>query len=112
MTENLTWHKIFNSLEEAEKNLRLNKSMLIEVAGKEICFSRVQQGFFAVDDECPHLGDSLSRGTCNYLGEVICPWHSYRFSLQTGEETTGHGYQLKKYPLKVEADGIFVGLPA
>ena len=111
MTENITWHKLFSSAEEAEKQLRLNKSMLVQLQGNDICFSRVEQGFYAVADTCPHLGDSLSRGTCNYLGEVICPWHSYRFSLATGEETTGHGYKLKTYPVRAGADGVFIGLP-
>lgn len=111
MTENLHWHKVFTSAEEAEQSLRLNKSIQVILEGNEICFSRVAKGFFAVADSCPHLGDSLSRGTCNFLGEVVCPWHSYRFSLETGEETTGHGLHLKTYPVKTDETGIFIGIP-
>lgn len=33
---------------------------------------------------CPHMGGPLDQGRIAN-GEVICPWHRYRFDLGTGE---------------------------
>ena len=108
----LNWHKIYDSVEKAELDIKLYRSRKIEIENLEICLSRTADGFFAVQDYCPHLGESLSRGTCNYLSEVVCPWHSYRFSLLTGEETTNHGLQLKTYAVLVNDSGLFIAVPA
>lgn len=107
-------HKLFDSREQAEQALPLGKPQKLRVAGREevICLVRTRTGIFAVADACPHLGDSLSRGTINYLNEVICPWHSYRFSLITGEECSNRARRLPVYPVQVESNGIFIQLPA
>ena len=106
-------HKLFDSQEQAERALPLGKPQKLRVAGREeaICLVRTRAGIFAVTDACPHLGDSLSRGTINYLNEVICPWHSYRFSLITGEECAHRTGRLATYAVQIEPTGIFIQLP-
>lgn len=66
--------------------------------------------FFAVQDSCSHNGESLSKGTVNYLGEVVCPWHNYRFELSTGRECSMRSADLRTYPIKVDVDGFFIGI--
>jgi nitrite reductase/ring-hydroxylating ferredoxin subunit len=63
-----------------------------------------------VQDACPHNGESLSKGSVNHLGEIICPWHNYCFDLQTGREMLNRSGQLKVYPVKCHADGLYVGI--
>jgi len=58
----------------------------VEIEGKRIALFRVGDRFYAIDDECPHQGASLSEGTVEGE-EVECPWHSSRFDLRTGEAT-------------------------
>ena len=108
---NYTWHRIYASTVEAERDIRLNRSRKVEIGSLEICLSRTADGYFAVQDACPHLGESLSKGTCNFLNEVVCPWHSYRFSLITGDETTSHGLHLKTYPVQLTESGLYLALP-
>jgi len=83
----------------------------VAVAGQEICLAHTQAGLFAVENACPHLGDALSRGTTNYLNEIICPWHSYRFHLGTGEECRGRTRPLKRFDLEAREDGLYVQMP-
>ena len=33
---------------------------------------------------CPHMGGPLDQGRVEN-GEVVCPWHRYRYDLTTGE---------------------------
>lgn len=108
----IKWFKVFDTILEAEKNMQINKPITVLIEEEKICFSRTQQGFFAVADACPHLGASLSKGVCNNFMEVVCPWHSYRFDLKTGAENTGNqaNMYVKTFPTKVEKTGIYIGL--
>ena len=105
MTEKV---KIFDSIEEAEKEVPLNKSAKVKINEKTICLSHTNKGFFAISDTCPHLGASLSGGHLNNWNEVVCPWHSYKFNLKTGDETSGYGYKVKKYPIEITNEGFFI----
>lgn len=105
------WLKLFDTLNEAEKVVPMRSSKLILAGNRKICLSRTQEGFFAIADACPHLGESLSTGTVNYLGEVVCPWHSYRYNLKTGHECEHRSAKAQSYPIKVEEQGLFIGIP-
>ncbi|WP_299758585.1 Rieske 2Fe-2S domain-containing protein [uncultured Pontibacter sp.] len=105
------WHKVYASAEEAAQQVPLRKLQQLELNGKQICFAHTQTGFFAVEDACPHLGYSLSRGTTNYLNEVICPWHSHRFNLENGRECKYRSRNAVTYPVEVQEDGVYIGIP-
>lgn len=106
----MRWLKLFNSKEEAEKVVPMRSTKLILAENRKICLAHAKAGLFAVDDSCPHLGESLSRGTVNYLNEVICPWHSFRYSLENGGECENRTHKVKTYPLKIDEQGVFIGI--
>ena len=83
----MEWLKIFETKEEAIKRVGQNKPKLLVVGSTRICLVWAKNVLCAMEDKCPHNGESLSKGTVNYLGEVSCPWHGYRFDLATGRET-------------------------
>ena len=105
-------HKLFDTLTEAERALPLGKPQKLWVAGRAeaVCLVRNRAGIFAVSDVCPHLGESLSKGTTNYLNEVICPWHSYRFSLVNGRECNNRSSNLKTFKVELLSDGVYLQL--
>ncbi|MFT2010177.1 Rieske (2Fe-2S) protein [Pontibacter sp. 13R65] len=105
-----TWHKIFENETEAKAQVPLRQTKLLAVAGKEICLAHTAAGFVAIQDACPHLGSSLSRGKINYLNEVVCPWHSYRYDLRSGKECDYRTRNAKTYPLEIREDGLYIGL--
>jgi nitrite reductase/ring-hydroxylating ferredoxin subunit len=60
----------------------------------------------ALLDSCPHRGAPLSKGTVDIeLGEVICPWHFFRFKLPYGENASGGDIKVPAYEVTIE-DGV------
>lgn len=106
------WYKVFDSLQEAEKNVAMRKAVTVMIEDKKICLARTATGFYAVDLACPHLGMELSKGVCNSMDEIVCPWHAWRFSLKTGHETSGQGSGsgIAIYRVKVNESGLYIGI--
>lgn len=106
----MQWIKIFSNGAEAESKIQQGTTKLLIVNKERICLARIGKQFFAVEDKCSHNGESLSKGNINYLGEVVCPWHGYRFKLKTGRESEERSRDLITYPIKVEESGFYIGL--
>ncbi len=71
------------------------------VAGHRLCVGRAGEHFFAVDDQCPHAGGSLSEGLVD--GDlVICPLHAYAFEVKTGRCEDDPSCSIKVYEVRVE----------
>lgn len=104
------WVKIFGSIDEALERVPPGRPRLLVVNGIRICLVNRRGDFRAMQDACPHNGEWLSKGTINYLGEVICPWHHYRFDPETGRECLGRTVDLRIYPLKLTEAGFYIGL--
>jgi nitrite reductase/ring-hydroxylating ferredoxin subunit len=106
------WYKVFDTIEQAEKIVPLNKAVTLLVENQKICLTRTHDSYHAVTNACPHLGAPLSKGTCNALGEIVCPWHNYRFNLKLGHETSGQGNGLgiEIYKVEFRKDGLYVGI--
>ncbi len=77
--------KLFESFEEAKSVLSNLQPRLVKANGRNICVVRIDNNIKAFVNECPHQGASLHQGNLNYLHEIVCPLHSYRFDLRTGE---------------------------
>ncbi|MBV8230252.1 MAG: nitrite reductase (NAD(P)H) small subunit, partial [Planctomycetaceae bacterium] len=57
----------------------------------------------------------LSRGILGDQGgvpKVACPLHKKTFSLESGTCLSGEKYQVQVFPVKVEADAVYLDLPA
>jgi len=102
--------RIFNSEEEALNRIGLNKAIRVEADGRKICIVNSKGNLHAIQGLCPHLGEGLHKGTINYLGEIVCLWHSYRFSLLTGEESSRNCQDAKIYSIKIKADGVYLDI--
>lgn len=106
----MDWIKVFTDENEARKKIIEHKPQLLVIHGQRICLTLHNNVFFAVQDACTHNGESLSKGTINYLGEIVCPLHNYRFDLQNGRECSTRSRDLKTYPIKTDESGFFVGI--
>ena len=106
----MEWRKIFNSESEARNRIREHKPQLLIVDNKRICLVLHNGNFFAVQDSCTHQGESLSKGTVNYLGEIICPWHHYRFQLDNGVAMDSSCPALVSYNIKCSESGFFIAI--
>ncbi len=106
----IRWYKIFDSIIAADQQIPLNRVQTMLVAKKNICVAHTGEGFFAVNDKCPHNGASLGRGHCTNENSIVCPVHRYHFDLRTGRAKSGLGDTVDTYPLEIREDGVFVGL--
>jgi len=77
-------------------------------------FARKGQ-WYASQNECPHRQQmALSRGmTGSHNGEpkVACPFHKRTFSLRTGECLNAGDCSIQVYPVRVDREQVFIGIP-
>lgn len=105
----VNWFLLFPSLEAANNRIAVGRVTSMQVGKKKICVAHTTEGFFAVNDKCPHNGASLGAGHCTEQGSVVCPVHRYHFDLKTGRAKSGLGDYVQPYPIEVRADGIYIG---
>lgn len=79
----------------------------VGVGNKLLAVFHYQGQFFAIDDMCPHMGASLSGGYVQD-GNVICPWHAWRFRLNDGAWADNPKVKTGCYPVRVEGDNVQV----
>jgi nitrite reductase/ring-hydroxylating ferredoxin subunit len=105
----ITWIKLFESQIAANNRVALGKVTTIFIGNKKVCVAHTVNGFFAVNDKCPHNGASLGNGYCTDEGSVVCPVHRYHFDLKTGRAKSGGGDFVQTYPIEIREDGVFIG---
>jgi len=107
MSDTLRWIKIAATVEE----LALPPSGLTQVSaeGKAVCIGFWGGNLFAFAPNCPHAGAPFSKGFIDALGNVVCALHRYKFCMKNGRNVSGEGYFLKRWPVKVSSQGVFVG---
>jgi len=101
------WIKIAESFAECTTND--NHLAEIEVDGKKICLAKQNGTLYACAHKCPHAGGKMAEGYLDALGNIVCPIHRYKFSLQSGRNVSGEGYFLRNFPVEIRNDGVFVG---
>jgi nitrite reductase/ring-hydroxylating ferredoxin subunit len=72
--------------------------------GRRFAVFAVEGGYRVTDARCPHNNGPLAQGWVRDGETVVCPWHWYRFDLDTGACQTQPSYRLATYPV-VERDG-------
>ena len=103
-----TWHKIADNIEEIA--FHENGMTEVDVNGKTVCLAKHNDTLLACAQKCPHAGGTMANGYMDALGNVVCPLHRYKFSLQNGRNVSGEGYFLKIFPVEIRKEGVFVGI--
>lgn len=105
LSKKLKWHLLFESKEQLEELFEFKESAVYKNIFGEILFVKSEGDYFAFKNKCPHQNKSLEN--CKVSdGNVVCPWHQYQFSCESGR---GHGLHIDKYPLKFENDAVYIG---
>ena len=74
----------------------------------KVIVCRLEDGFFAVADECSHDYVPLSSGQVSG-GNVVCPRHGAQFDIKTGEVKGPPAVaRIDTFETKVENDDVFV----
>lgn len=84
---------------------------MVEVRGKNLAVFHQGRNYFAIDNDCTHLGGSISEGERE--GNVVtCPWHGATFDISSGKALSGPASRdLTSYKVRVQGDDIEIEFP-
>lgn len=76
-----------------------------------LAVARCGEQVYAIHDSCPHKGGPLSEGKLSLnRGEIICPWHRFRFALATGKSVTNPEIAVRTFPVQVVDGDVVIEL--
>jgi nitrite reductase/ring-hydroxylating ferredoxin subunit len=96
--------KVANIDEVAE-----GQGRVVEAEGRTLALFNVEGSFYALDNACAHRGGPLGEGDLEGR-VVVCPWHAWRWDVTTGRNANNPAVTMACYPVRVEADGVFIEL--
>ncbi len=80
----------------------------VDLAGTDVLLANVDGSYYAIRNECTHVGGPLDEGR-RYHFEVECPWHGSRFDLRTGSVTRGPARLPEpSYDVKLDGKNILI----
>ncbi|HVA38320.1 MAG TPA: Rieske 2Fe-2S domain-containing protein [Candidatus Dormibacteraeota bacterium] len=85
----------------------VGEALQVTVEGREIALFRLEDGWYALDNVCPHQGGPLSEGWIEGR-TVTCPWHAWCFDLGSGALTLGPFAGVDAFDVRVEGDEVLV----
>jgi nitrite reductase/ring-hydroxylating ferredoxin subunit len=89
--------------------LRAAGRLVVHLDRHTLCLLAESEEVYAVDNRCPHMGFPLHRGTvCD--GILTCHWHHARFDLRTGGTFDPWADELRRFPVELDGDDVFVNL--
>jgi toluene monooxygenase system ferredoxin subunit len=90
-------------------DLWIGEMTSLEIRGRRVLLVRLDEGVFAYEDRCAHLGVALSRGRLD--GPVLtCVAHEWTYDVRTGRGVNPEGPRLCPFAVKVEAGAILVDI--
>ena len=76
-------------------------------AGRSIALFNVDGKIYATDNQCPHMGYPLTRGTVRN-GILTCDWHRRSFDLEGGGCFHVECDDLRTFPVDVRGSEIWI----
>ena len=74
-----------------------------------VIVTRIDGDLVAFPGVCPHEDVALADGELRY-GEIVCAAHGYRFDIQTGRCAGHPELTLRRYPVTIVGDEVWVDL--
>ncbi|MEP1096761.1 MAG: Rieske 2Fe-2S domain-containing protein [Cyclobacteriaceae bacterium] len=102
--------KLFETKDAMQRMLQNNEPRLVIAGNRNICVVRQKDRLVAFENECPHMKEGLSGGAVNYLNEIVCPLHTYKFNLETGMEERQRCSELRFIKVDMTEEGVFLNL--
>jgi nitrite reductase/ring-hydroxylating ferredoxin subunit/multimeric flavodoxin WrbA len=101
-----TWHRL-----GTKDELLARAPFAVKVDRHTIAVFPYQGRFRAISNTCNHKGGPLCEGRVR--GEfVMCPWHGWEYSLETGKGPEGYGEDAAAvYAIEERPDGVYVQTP-
>ncbi|NIT61691.1 MAG: Rieske 2Fe-2S domain-containing protein [Aliifodinibius sp.] len=96
-------------VEVARENAFEDGVEVVEYDDEYIAVYKLEDGFYAIDDECTHDAASLAEGEVMEKCVIECPRHGARFDIKTGKNLSLPAVvPVDTYPTKVENGMVMV----
>jgi nitrite reductase/ring-hydroxylating ferredoxin subunit len=115
------WHRVATT-----GDLETNGDRIItEIRGREIAVFRLHDDYFALANYCVHQGGPLCEGDLTsktgiaddgWSWDIVaddfitCPWHSWKFDIETGQSIQDEQYRVPRYDVRVGDGDVYVGV--
>lgn len=107
-----------------------NGRLVVDIGDATVGIFRVGGKLFAYQNTCPHMGGPVCQGliipavrelvnerqvSTGYAFDesemrIVCPWHGYEFSIETGAHPAKASIRLKKVAVEEEGGAVYVTL--
>ncbi|MEE8483074.1 MAG: glutamate synthase-related protein [Nitrospinota bacterium] len=92
--------------------LKPGEKKCVTCGGLKLLLARLAEGYFAVQNRCPHRQGQLCDGRLDReKGEIACGLHGWNFDLRTGVSPYDPNDRLETYRVDELEDGIYINLP-
>jgi len=88
----------------------LGRGRRVHLPRETVAVFRLADGWFALQDSCPHMGASLADGRIED-GAVVCHWHGWRFDLVSGQGDMRRWACARIYGVRLEDGEVFLDPP-
>lgn len=82
-----------------------------DVGDDEVLLVRVNGEYHAYHGTCPHQSVSLAEGSLEGT-TLTCRAHLWQFDVCTGNGINPASGRLRRYPIRIEDDAVFIGMEA
>ena len=107
-----------------------NGRLVVDIGDRTIGIFRVGGRLHAYENTCPHMGGPVCQGliipavrevlndkqaSTGYRFDesemrIVCPWHGYEFSIETGSHPAKESIRLKRVQVDEEGGAVYVTL--
>ena len=111
-------------------NIPQHGRLVIDIGDTTVGIFRVGGKLFAYENTCPHMGGPVCQGliipavreivndkqvSTGYAFDesemrIVCPWHGYEFSIETGSHPAKQSIRLKRVVVEEEGGDVYVTL--
>ena len=104
--------------------------LVVDIGDRTVGIFRVGGKLFAYENSCPHMGGPVCQGlvipavrevindkqvSTGYAFDesemrIVCPWHGYEFSIETGSHPAKPSIRLKPVAVDEEGGDVYVTL--
>lgn len=89
--------------------LKRGDSILSPAGDTEVALFLCHGQVVATQGQCPHAQGPLHEGEVEGA-TLTCPWHGWTFDLDTGDCAEDETMHLKRYPVRIDGDDVYVTL--
>jgi NAD(P)H-dependent nitrite reductase small subunit len=91
------------------EHVPVGESRCVTLGEMQVGLFRNPDGFFAINNVCPHRGAPLHDGMVAD-GVVTCPWHQWQFQLDDGVCLNIPKVRITTYPVEVRDGAIWINI--